>query len=115
MILRLTKENPTEGFQVIHTPFQAPYANAYAERWIRTVREECLDHLLFLNETHLWLVLKTFNDYFNGARSHQGIYQQTPIPRKQPHTTGVIDRRAVSGGIINDYDSFPGSAPMYIS
>jgi putative transposase len=43
----------SEGIHVIHTPFQAPNANAYAERWVRTVREECLDHIMILNTNHL--------------------------------------------------------------
>jgi hypothetical protein len=73
--------------RLLHTPYQAPNANVYAERWIRTVREECLNHLLILNEIHLWRVLKTFDDYYNG----------------------------VLGGIINDYYRLRGSTPMDIS
>jgi len=71
---------------------------------VRTVREECLDHLLILNETHLQRVLGEFiNDYYNTARPHQGIDQQTPIPHGKPQHTGTLQRRKVLGGIINDY------------
>jgi transposase InsO family protein len=98
----------SENIRIIPTPIQAPNANAYAERWVRTVRQECLDHLLILNEAHLRRVLQAFIDYYNTSRPHQGLAQQTPIPRQQPTFTGPIQRREVLG-IINDY--YRGSAP----
>jgi transposase InsO family protein len=48
------------GIDIVRTPFHAPEANAYAERWIRSVRQECLDHILILNERHLHRVLKEY-------------------------------------------------------
>jgi len=94
----------SESMGVIPTPFRAPNANSYAERWIRTAREECLDHILILNETHLQRVLtELINDYYNTARPHQGIAQRTPIPHRKPQHTGTLQRRKVLGGIINDY------------
>jgi hypothetical protein len=63
----------SEGVRVVRTPIQAPNANTYAERWIRTVREECLNHLLILNEKHLRRVLQAFIEYYNTARPHQGF------------------------------------------
>jgi hypothetical protein len=105
----------SEGMRIIHTPFLAPNANAYAERWVRTVREECLDQLLILNEPHLRQVLKTYHDYYNEARPHQGLEQQIPIPRKQPNNTGIIQNRKVLRGIINDYHRSPGSTPMFLN
>jgi putative transposase len=57
----------SEGLHVIHTPFRAPNANAYAERWVRTVREECLDHILILNAAHLRRVLLEFTEYYNSS------------------------------------------------
>lgn len=105
----------SEGIHIIHTPFKTPNANAFAERWVRTVREECLDELLILNEPHLRRVLNTYHDYYNEARPHQGLKQQTPIPRKQPNNTGVIQNREVLGGIIHDYYRSPSSTPMYLN
>jgi transposase InsO family protein len=92
------------GIHVIHTPFRAP--NAYAERWVRTVREECLDYILIMNTNHLKRVLVEFSDYYNTSRSHQGIDQQTPVPRQLP-SNGTIHRKLVLGGIINDYYQKP--------
>lgn len=100
----------SEGAHIIQTPYRAPNANAYSERWVRTVREECLDQLLVLNETHLRRVLKTYGDYYNRARPHQGLRQQAPIPRLQQPATGIIQKRMVLGGIINDYYHSPGTA-----
>ncbi len=94
----------SEGFHVIHTPYSAPNANAFAERWIRSAREECLDHLLILNALHLKRVLLEYIDgYYNIARPHQGIGQRFPIPNERQNHTGPIQRRKILGGIINDY------------
>jgi putative transposase len=98
----------SEGFHVLPTPFRAPNANAYAERWVRTAREECLDHLLILSDVHLQRVLSEFtNRYYNAARPHQGIDQRCPIPYGQPQHTGSIQRRNILGGIIHDYYRSP--------
>jgi putative transposase len=98
----------SEGFHVIHTPYRAPNANAFAERWIRSVREECLDHILIFNAAHLRRVLLEYtNAYYNIARPHQGIKQRTPLPRGQPSTSGAIHKRKILGGIINDYHRVP--------
>ena len=70
---------------------------------MRTVREECLDQILILNEPHLKRVLKTYDDYYNRRRPHQGIRQQSPIPRTPQNTSGKVRNRKVLGGIINDY------------
>ena len=100
-----------ERIRIIPTPLQAPNANAYAERWVRTVREECLDRLLTLNEAHLRRVLKAFADYYNTARPHQGLAQQTPIRHHKPSGTGPIQRREVLG-IISDYCRGPDPAAL---
>ena len=72
----------SEGIHVIHTPFQAPNANAFAERWVRTVREECLDHILITGSSHLKRVLVEYANYYNTSRPHLGIDNQTPIPHQ---------------------------------
>ncbi|HSH81884.1 MAG TPA: integrase core domain-containing protein [Herpetosiphonaceae bacterium] len=69
----------SENVTIIRTPVRAPNANAFAERWIRSVREECLDKLVILDERHLRRVLTAYIDYYNCARPHQGIGQQCPV------------------------------------
>lgn len=95
------------GFHVIHTPLRAPDANAYAERWVRTVREECLDHLLIMNQSHLKRVLESYVDYYGTSRPHQGLDQQTPIPRVPVRHFGQVRNHEVLGGIIYDYYCAP--------
>ena len=85
------------------TPFRAPNANAVAERWVRSVRGECLDQLLILNETHLRRVLTEYVDYYNQSRPHQGLQQQAPIPFQPNNHHGPVYCRDVLGGIIHDY------------
>ncbi len=96
----------SEGFHVIPTPVRAPNANAFSERWVRTVREECLDYILIFNAAHLRRVVIEFVDYYNTARPHQGIDQQTPILQARP-SRGTIQWRNVLGGIIHDYYRAP--------
>lgn len=96
----------SEGFHVIPTPVRAPNANACAERWILSARQECLDLILIFNLAHLRGVLKEYIDYYNTARPHQGIDQQSPLPYSIP-SSGTIQCRNVLGGIIHDYYRAP--------
>jgi transposase InsO family protein len=95
----------SENIEIVHTPFQAPRANAFAERWVRSAREECLDQILIINENHLRRVLKEYNKYYNHARPHQVISQRFPVavPGRERETKGPIRRRNILGGIIHDY------------
>ncbi len=94
-----------EGIEIIQTPYRAPRANAFAERWIRSAREECLDRLLIVSEAHLRHVMKEYVDYYNQARPHQGIEQRCPIPipMEQAHKEGPVKCRDVLSGIIHNY------------
>ena len=92
----------SEGIEIVRTPFRAPRANALAERWVRSVRQECLAHLLILNQRHLIRVLKEYIDYYNVSRLHQGLDQQAPIPTPRS-PQGTIRCRDVLGGILHDY------------
>ena len=92
----------SEGIEIINIPFEAPNANAFAERWVRSVREECLDRVIILNERHLRRVLIEYIAYYNARRPHQGINQDSPFGLTVS-TEGPIRYRNVLGGIIRDY------------
>jgi putative transposase len=93
----------SEGIEIIHTPFQAPNANAVAERWVRSVREECLDRLIILDKRHLRRVLVEYQGYLNERRPHQGLDQGSPLGLDPIPIEGSIRHRDVLGGIIRVY------------
>jgi putative transposase len=66
----------SEGIEVLRSPPQAPRANAYAERWVRTVRRECLDRMLIYHPRNLLAVLAKFVEHYNEHRPHQSRDQQ---------------------------------------
>jgi putative transposase len=92
-----------EGLEVVRTPYRAPNANAYAERWVRSARGECLDHLLIVNEAHLRHVLTDYAAYFNQARPPQGLGQRIPLAPAPRPQTGPVQRRDALGGLLHDY------------
>ena len=69
----------SEGCEIVLTPPKSPQANSIAERWIKSVRTECLDHILIFNEAHLVSVLKEYSEYYNQRRPHQGLGQRFPL------------------------------------
>jgi transposase InsO family protein len=73
------------GVRVLRTAIQAPLMNSVCERFLGSVRRECLDHVIILSEMHLRCVLSEYaTSYFNTARPHQGIGQQTPVRAEGP-------------------------------
>ena len=88
----------------MRTPYRTPTANAYAERWVGSVRRECLDHLLIVNEAHLRHVLAAYVAHYDRARPHRGLGQQTPIPFARSAGCGPVQRQDVLGGLIHEYD-----------
>ncbi len=89
---------------VLTTPYQAPKANAICERFLGSVRRECLDFFLILNDRHLRKIMKQYQAYFNEARPHQGLTQRIPCPSTQPQlNTGTIIAHPVLGGLHHDY------------
>jgi putative transposase len=95
----------SEGVRVVRAPFRAPRARAHAERWVGTVRRECLDWLLVLGEAHLGRVLRTYVAHYNAARPHRARQLRTPDPRDQPGpAVGEIVRRDRLGGLVHEYE-----------
>jgi putative transposase len=94
----------TEGVRVIRTPIRAPKANAFAERWVRTARRECLDHLLILGRRHLERVLRDFSSHYNAERPHRGLRLARPSPpTPSSSASGAVHRRDRLGGMIHEY------------
>jgi putative transposase len=94
----------SEGITVIETPIRAPQANAYAERFVRTVRAECLDWLLIIGRRHLERVLRIYIAHYNSERPHRGLALRPPdpAPTAGPPDTGKIGRRDRLGGLIHE-------------
>jgi transposase InsO family protein len=95
------------GVETIRTPVRSPRANAYAERFVRTIREECLDHLLVVSRQHLESVLDKYVQHYNQARPQRGLHLGQPIPRSlplPPIDDGTATRRDILGGIIHEYE-----------
>jgi transposase InsO family protein len=92
--------------QVLRTPYRAPRANAVCERFLGSIRRECLDHLLILSDGQLYRVIKEYVAFFNGARPHQGIRQM--IPEKRAISSGEkrggrVIAFPVLNGLHHDY------------
>jgi transposase InsO family protein len=96
----------SEGIRVIKTPVRSPRANAYAERWVRTVRTECLDWLLVLGRRHLERVLHDYVGHYNQQRPHRGIELEVPKGGSMPAPPSLhIHSHDVLGGLIHEYYS----------
>jgi putative transposase len=91
---------------VIKVPPRSPRANAYAERWVRTVRAECTDRMLIFGERHLRTVLGEYADHFNRHRPHRSLDLRAPTDDAEVIRLpiGRIERRQVLGGLINQYE-----------
>ena len=97
----------SEGIKVIRMPIQAPNANAYAERWIRTLRADCLDRILILGHRHLEHVLRIYRRHYNEHRPHRALRLQPPDGRdpRPLHATDRLRRHDLLGGLIHEYEA----------
>jgi transposase InsO family protein len=97
----------TEGIRVIRTPVQAPNANAHAERWVRTVRADCLDRILILGRRHLERVLRVYRQHYNEHRPHRALRLMPPGGRDPIGlaATARLRRRDLLGGLIHEYEA----------
>jgi putative transposase len=97
-----------EGAELLLTPVQAPNANAYAERWIRTVRAECLDWLLIVSRGHLEQVLRRYVEHYNQHRPHRALGLEPPDPSAGLALVGEalgirVNRCDLLGGLLHEY------------
>jgi putative transposase len=83
---------------MVRTAVRAPNMNAVCERFLGSLRRECLDHVLVLDSRHFQRVVAEYVRYHNAARPHQGIHQQTPVPEERP-AEGKIVALLVLGGL----------------
>jgi transposase InsO family protein len=95
-----------EGIEVLTTPVRAPRANAYAERWVGTVRRELLDRMLIFGCWQLRAVLAEYVEHYNGHRPHRALGQAPPLRPVAPPAilpAGTVVRRDRFGGLIHEY------------
>ena len=90
------------SIEILKTPYHAPRANAICERFLRSVRQECLDHLLILHERQLQRILNGYVAYFNQARPHQGIQQQIPDSSGSSRATAQAGIKVIAMPILPD-------------
>jgi putative transposase len=97
------RERLTEaGIRVVQTPFQAPNANAYAERFVRSINEECLDRLIPIGEGHFRRAVQQFVTHYHRERNHQWL-ENALIEGAPPGHVGRVHRRQRLGGLLNYY------------
>ena len=91
------------GFSTpIRTALQSPWQNGYVERVIGSLRRECLDHLIILNESHLRNFLKKYIHYYHNQRTHLGLKKDTPVTRRVD-AVGEIEKVPVAIGLHHVY------------
>ena len=95
----------SEGVEIIRTPYRAPNANAFAERWVGTVRRDCLDWLLITSRRQLERVLRVYVDHYNHERPHRALELRPPEldQLRNRSSVGEICRRDRLGGLIHEY------------
>jgi transposase InsO family protein len=93
------------GTRVIKAPVRPPRANSFAERFVGTLRRECLDHLLILGQQHLRKVLAEYAQHYNGHRPHQALRQRPPLrePGQAIDMTARIQHNRAVSGLISEY------------
>ena len=92
------------GIEIVLTPVRSPRANAFAERWVRTVREDCLDQLLVLSRRHLERIMTEYVAPYNQGRPHRSLNLTAPQRAAAVRSAGHVRRRDILGGLIHEYE-----------
>ena len=92
------------GVRVVRSPEHAPNANAYAERFVRSIKEECLDRLIPLGERHLRRAVAEYVEHYHRERNHQGLDNALIVCASPTATAGRVRRRPRLGGLLNFYE-----------
>jgi putative transposase len=90
------------GVETVKLPARSPNLNAYAERWVRTIREECLRRIIPLGEAHLRHTLREFVEHYERERNHQGVGNRLLVAAPM-NDHGPVKRRERLGGTLNFY------------
>ena len=91
------------GIRPLALPPRSPNLNAFAERWVRSVKEECLDRLIFFGTPSLLRALREFETYYLEERPHQGLGNELVQPPTRTGGDGAIERHERLGGLLNHY------------
>ena len=91
------------SLRVIQTPYRAPHANAYTERFVRSIKEECLDRLIPFGERHFRRALAQFVAHYHRERNHQGLGNELIEGAPAQSRVGRVGRRQRLGGLLNYY------------
>jgi putative transposase len=100
------------GIKTVKLPPQSPNLNAYAERFVRTVKEQCLNRLLIVGESMLRKALKEFAEHYHHERCHQGLGNVIPFPKQEYHVgslNGKIRRKTSLNGLLSFYYRYENS------
>jgi len=98
---RLIRDN---GTKVIRLPPRSPNLNAYAERFVRSIKDECLDRMIFIGQASLRRAVSEYMGHYHTERNHQGLNNRLIVPRSTQAADGAVSRRARLGGTLNfDY------------
>jgi hypothetical protein len=91
------------GVRVVQTPYRAPNCNAHAERFVRTIKEECLDRLVLIGEARLRRTLTEFGAYYHGERNQMGIQNRLIAPEPTGPPGAAVRCRTRLGGLLHYY------------
>jgi transposase InsO family protein len=91
------------GIRVVQTPFQAPNANAYSERFVRSIKRECLNRVIPFGARHLRRTIAEFVEHYHGERSHQRLENELIDGASVADRVGRVRRRQRLGGLLNYY------------